>query len=85
MSSKRKTERLNLRLSSDDKRNVAYHAKLMNISANEYIELCIRRKELLFAKIFPDLIFHLSRIGNNINQIAAVANKNDYISDLYCE
>lgn len=81
MSSKRKTERLNLRLSSDDKRNVAYHAKLMNISANEYIELCIRRKRIVICEDFPDLIFHLSRIGNNINQIAAVANKNDYISE----
>lgn len=80
MSAKQKNERLNLRLSSADKQNVIYHSKLMNISANEYIELCIRRKRIVICEDFPELIYQLSKIGTNINQIAAVANKNEYIS-----
>ena len=52
----------------------------MNISANEYIELCIRRKRIVICEDFPELIYQLSKIGTNINQIAAVANKNEYIS-----
>lgn len=80
MSTKQKTERLNLRLTYEDKKNVSYHAKLMNVSANEYIELCIRRKRIVICEDFPELIYQLSKIGNNINQISAIANKNEYIS-----
>lgn len=80
MSTEQKTERLNLRLSLADKQNVMYHAKLMHLSANEFIELCIRRKRIVICENFPELIYQLSKIGNNINQIAAVANKNQYIS-----
>lgn len=81
MLKERKTENLHLRLTPTDKQNIYYHAKLMNISVNEYIALCIRRKRIVICENFPDLIFQLSKIGNNINQIAALANKNEYISN----
>lgn len=80
MEQERKTERLDLRLTPTDKKNIAYHAKLMNISQNEYISLCIRRKRIIICKNFPDLIYQLSKIGNNINQIATIANTNQYVS-----
>lgn len=53
----------------------------MNISKTEYVSLCIRRKRIVVCENFPELIFQLSKIGNNINQIAAVANTNKYITE----
>ena len=80
MSQERKTERLELRLTPTDKKNVAYHANLLGISLNEYIARCIRLKRIVICENFPALIYHLGKIGTNINQIAAIANKNEYIS-----
>lgn len=81
MSSERKTDSMFLRLTPTEKQKIAYHADLMNISKNEYVSLCIRRKRIVICENFPELIYQLSKIGNNINQIATVANTNKYISD----
>lgn len=80
MEKETKTERLQLRLTPMEKRNVAYHAQLMNVSVNEYISLLIRRKRIVICENIPELIYQIQKIGNNINQIAAVANTNQYIS-----
>ena len=80
MEKETKTERLQLRLTPMEKRNVAYHAQLMNVSVNEYISLLIRRKRIVICENIPELIYQMQKIGNNINQIAAVANTNQYIS-----
>lgn len=80
MDRERKTEKLLLRLTPTDKKTISYHAKLMNVSVTEYISLCIRRKRIVICEDFPNLIYHLSKIGTNINQIAAIANTNEYIS-----
>ncbi|MCH5296036.1 MAG: plasmid mobilization relaxosome protein MobC [Ruminococcus sp.] len=81
MDKSKKTERIELRLSEEEKKNIAYHSQLMNISMSEYILLNIRRKRIVICENFPELIYQISHIGNNINQIAAIANKNDYISE----
>lgn len=81
MSSEKKTDSMLLRLTPTDKKTIAYHADLMNISRTEYVSLCIRRKRIVICENFPDLIYQLSKIGNNINQIAVVANTNKYISE----
>jgi hypothetical protein len=81
MSDAKKSERIYLRATPQDKQNIAYHSRLMGIPINEYILLCVRRKRIVICENFPDLIFQLSKIGNNINQIAAIANKNNYISE----
>ena len=80
MERERKTEKLLLRLTPTEKRNVAYHAQLMNVSVNEYISLLIRRKRIVICENIPELIYQIQKIGNNINQIAAIANTNQYIS-----
>lgn len=81
MSHSKKNERIYLRASEQDKKNISYHAELMNISMNEYILLCVRRKRIVICENFPELIYQLSKIGNNINQIATIANTNKYISE----
>lgn len=81
MSNEKKSDSMLLRLTPTDKKNISYHAELMNISKTEYVSLCIRRKRIVVCENFPELIFQLSKIGNNINQIAAVANTNKYITE----
>lgn len=80
MNNEKKTETMLIRITPTEKKNIAYHAQLMNVSKNEYVSLCIRRKRIVICENFPELIYQLSKIGNNINQIAAVANTNKYIS-----
>ncbi len=80
MERERKTEKLLLRLTPTEKRNIDYHAQLMNVSVNQYISLLIRRKRIVICENIPELIYQIQKIGNNINQIAAVANTNQYIS-----
>lgn len=80
METEHKTEKLLLRLTPSEKLTISRNAKLMNVSMTEYVSLCIRRKRIVICENFPDLIYHLSKIGNNINQIAAIANSNQYIS-----
>lgn len=75
MNNFKKTERIEIRLNQEEKKNIAFHSKLMNISMSEYILLNIRRKRIVICENFPELIYQISRIGNNINQIAAIANK----------
>lgn len=81
MNNSKKTERIEIRLNQEEKKNIAFHSKLINISMSEYILLNIRRKRIVICENFPELIYQISRIGNNINQIAAIANKNEYISE----
>lgn len=81
MSTETKSEQVHLRISKTEKQTIAYNASLMNISISEYILLCVRRKRIVVCENFPDLIYEMSRIGNNINQIAAIANTNNYISE----
>lgn len=83
MGKEQKQNRIYLRATNADKSNIAYNANLLNISMSEYILRCVRRKRIVVCENFPELIFHLSRLGNNLNQIAVIANKNDYISEEY--
>lgn len=76
-----KTNYVHIRISEKDKQELAYNAKKANTTMSEYILRCVKRKRIVICENFPDLIYHLARIGNNINQIAAVANTNKAISD----
>ena len=62
MEKETKTERLQLRLTPMEKRNVAYHAQLMNVSVNEYISLLIRRKRIVICENIPELIYQIQKI-----------------------
>lgn len=80
MGTEKKSEKILLRLTPTDKKNASYHAGLMGISLNEYIARCIRLKRIVICENLPDMVYHLSKIGTNINQIAAIANINQYVS-----
>ena len=54
---------------------------MMNLSISEYFTFVLNKKRIVICEDSRELVNQIMRIGNNINQIAAVANKNRYISD----
>ena len=66
----RKTETLHIRLTPDDKQLIEQYAKMMNFSMSAFIEILLHRKRIIVCENLGELIIQLSRIGNNINQIA---------------
>lgn len=81
MEQERKTENLHLRLTPTDKERIIKHSQMLNMNINDYISFVLNKKRIVICEDFRELINQIMRIGNNINQIAAVANKNRYISD----
>ena len=77
----RKTETLHIRLTPDDKQLIEQYAKMMNFSMSAFIEILIHRKRIIVCENLGELIIQLSRIGNNINQIAHTANSAKTISN----
>ena len=76
-----KSYRIYIRVSEAEKADIAYQAALNDMSISEFVLKCVRRKRIVVCENFPELIFQLSRLGNNLNQIAAVSNTNKYISE----
>ncbi|MBQ6387773.1 MAG: plasmid mobilization relaxosome protein MobC [Ruminococcus sp.] len=54
---------------------------MMNLSISEYFTFVLNKKRIVICEDSRELVNQIMRIGNNINQIAAVANKNRYISN----
>lgn len=80
MEKENKTERLQLRLTPTDKKNIEYFSEKMNLTMSEFVTLTLRRKRIIICENLPELISQIQRIGNNINQIVRVANTNQYVS-----
>ena len=78
--SKNRTERLQLRVSSEEKEAIAQKAADANMSIADYIVALSANQKIIDAKIIAQLILEVRRIGVNVNQIAAVANTQKYVS-----
>ena len=76
--SKNRTERLQLRLSSEEKEAIAQKAADANMSISDYIVALSEGKKVIDIRKIAQLILEVRRIGVNVNQIAAVANYNKY-------
>ena len=72
--SKNRTERLQLRVSSEEKEAIAQKAADANMSISDYIVALSANQKIIDAKIIAQLILEIRRIGVNVNQVAAVAN-----------
>ena len=66
----RKTEVLHIRLTPDDKQLIKQYASMMNMGMAKFIEILLHRRRVIICENFPELIYHLAKIGTNINQIA---------------
>ena len=77
----KKNSRIYFRCSAKDKENLKNKAKLTNMNMSEYIIVLSENKKIIVAQGLPKLTLELKRIGNNINQIAVVANSQKFVSE----
>ena len=76
----KKSEELHFRLSPTEKKQIETRAKLSNKSVANYLISLSQNQRIVVAKNLPQLITEIRRIGVNVNQIAAVANTQKYVS-----
>tara|TARA_R110002012_G_scaffold300941_1_gene500986 strand:+ start:9564 stop:9911 length:348 start_codon:yes stop_codon:yes gene_type:complete len=68
---------VNVRMTTDDYLKVSVSAETIGLSIAEYIRRIITKKPLPKKRVSPSdrkLFVELSRVGNNLNQIAKVVN-----------
>ncbi|MDD6489221.1 MAG: plasmid mobilization relaxosome protein MobC [Clostridia bacterium] len=75
-----KTERIFIRVSPTEKKEIEKKASLVNKSVANYLITLSENKRVVDTSKLPPLILEIRRIGVNINQIAAVANSQKYIN-----
>ena len=80
MSSERKTVEIHFRLTPTEKEKIFRKAAESRMSVADYIITLSENRRVVDTKKLPPLIWEIRKIGVNINQIAAVANKQKYVS-----
>lgn len=75
-----KTQQLHIRVSDSEKEFIKARASAANISISEYIVSLSKEKKIFSMPELPELVWQISKIGTNINQIAAAANSKKYAS-----
>lgn len=78
--SKNRTERLQLRVSPEEKAAIRQKAADANMSAADYLVALSANQKIIDAKIIAQLILEIRRIGVNVNQIAEVANYQKFVN-----
>ena len=70
----RKTDRIEIRVTPEEKMLITTKSKQANKSISEYIIKSSIGKEIIVINELPEMITELRRIGNNINQLTRLAN-----------
>jgi uncharacterized protein (DUF1778 family) len=70
----RKTDRIEIRVTPEEKMIITTKSKQANKSISEYIIKSSIGKEIIVINELPEMITELRRIGNNINQLTRLAN-----------
>lgn len=72
----RKTERIELRVTPEEKMNIALKSKKANQTISEFLIKSSSENKIIVINDLPEMITELRRIGNNINQLTRLANSN---------
>lgn len=75
------TARLETRISATEKEIIESNAAAAKLSVTEYVRRCCLKKKVMDTSWVARITNQIIRIGVNVNQIAAVANKNKSVSD----
>lgn len=75
-----KTTNILIRVSPTEKKKIEEKAALAKMSVAAYLLDLSETKRIVDTSKLPSLILEIKRIGVNINQIAAVANTQKYVS-----
>ena len=77
----KKTERLQLRLTPEEKENLLSKADEARMTVSDYIANLLENKKVQLEKNIPALIYEINKIGVNINQIAYIGNSQRYVNE----
>lgn len=69
-----KSERIYLRVTSEEKELIIKSARSADMNISEYILCLVKKKRVVNIRGFPDLLYQIAKIGININQITAAIN-----------
>ncbi len=70
----KKTDRIEIRVTPEEKSLIALKSKQANLSISEFIIKSSTNNEIVVINELPQMITELRRIGNNINQLTRLAN-----------
>ncbi|MBQ5564213.1 MAG: plasmid mobilization relaxosome protein MobC [Clostridia bacterium] len=79
--STKKTERLQLRLSPEEKEMLMKKAAESRMTVSDYLANLVANKKVETVKSIPALIYEIRKIGVNINQIAHIGNSQRYLDN----
>ena len=77
----KKTERLQLRLTPEEKEKLLSKAAEARMTVSDYIANLLENKKVQLEKNIPALIYEINKIGVNINQMAYIANSQRYVNE----
>lgn len=85
-----RNERIDLRVSSEDKTIIENKAKMVGMSISEFILDSVKRKRIVVIDDIPKIVSDVHGAAVNINQIAKVANSQKFVNkknveDLFLE
>lgn len=69
-----KTERLNLRISSENLAVVRHKAKKANMTLTDYVTKVAMGKEIVIITDLAEVLRELKAVGRNLNQLTTLAN-----------
>ncbi len=70
----RKTDRIEIRVTPEEKMNIALKSKQTNQSISEFLIKSSNENKIVVINELPEMVTELRRIGNNINQLTRLAN-----------
>lgn len=77
---RRRSERLSLSLTPDEKVMIRSAAEDAGMSQTDFIIASVKRTRIVVITALPEALLELSRQGNNLNQIARCLNGKYYVS-----
>ena len=70
----KKTDRIEIRVTPEEKMLITLKSKQANISISEFLIKSSTNNKIVVIKDIPQMTTELRRIGNNINQLTRLAN-----------
>ena len=70
----RKTERIEIRLTPEEKTKIINNSVKANTTISEYLIKSATKKEIVVINDLDKLVIQLRKLGNNVNQLTKLAN-----------
>ena len=85
MNKENKTGQLLIRVTSTEKKNIQEKALAAHMSVSSYMIKLSEDKKIIVAEKIPQLLYEISKIGTNINQVAKIANTQKFVNNRLLE